>query len=155
LEAADDDELSSRRIIVKNAGRPTGMMGGTDPTLQNKNNKKVYAFTQESIDEMKEAQHVAMLDKMLEPLLDKSLASQKAVPIKSREAFMKTLNQRLNIDPEDVMQVTNPYWVMQKHLKILPPLDHYMKPTYYDVIYLQPQIFDDPRPSLTKDIGNS
>jgi len=77
-----------------------------------------------------------MLDKMLEPLLDKSLATQKAVPMKSREVFMKTLNQRLNIEMDDQMQPTNPYWVMSKHLKILPPLEHYMKPTYYDVIYL-------------------
>lgn len=71
---------------------------------------------------------------------------------------MKTLNTRLNIDPEDVMHPNNPYWVMHKHLKIVPPLDHYMKPTYYDVIFLQPRAFQEdntkqsPPPSLCKDL---
>lgn len=135
-----EGNLDSSRIIVKNAAPKGGKQtGGTEnlvPGMVGGGEQRQFAFTHESLEEMKEAQHVAMLDKMLEPLLDKSLASQKAVPIKSREVFMKTLNQRLNIDLEDQMHQTNPYWVMQKHLKILPPLEHYMKPTYYDVIYL-------------------
>lgn len=45
---------------------------------------------------------------------------------------------------------------MQKHTKMLPPLEHYMKPTYYDVIYLQPSNGNTearPLPSLSADLS--
>ena len=29
--------------------------------------------------------------------------------------------------------------MLSKQTKMLPPLEHYMKPTYYDVIYMQNQ----------------
>ena len=34
---------------------------------------------------------------------------------------------------------------------MLPPLDHYLRPTYYDVIYLQP-VGESKPPSLSIDI---
>jgi hypothetical protein len=94
-----------------------------------------FAFTNESIEELKQAREIAMISKVLGPL--DQLVGAKVPPTRTAtEAFISSLNQKLNMDAQDTEAPLNPVWVMQKHMKMLPPLEHYMRPTYYDVIYL-------------------
>ena len=78
-----------------------------------------------------EAQNDAFVDKLLEPLKASPGAGKSAA-----DQIMGEIHTKMRMSKKEAAVPNNPHWVMQKQVKMLPPLEHYLRPTYYDVIYI-------------------
>jgi len=71
------------------------------------------------------------------------------------DSIMSEIHRKLKMAKKDAAVANNPHWVMQKQVKMLPPVDHYLRPTYYDVIYIQPHLDANARRSKVSGGGGS